>query len=97
MAYVSDSIEALPQPITNSRVGLQIGSIYAGLVAAVYDLLCLASNEEYIQCQLNVQGDYVGEERYSVSDTKRKTMTHKQCKQSRICFLNEWKNNRKRK
>ena len=57
-------------------MGLQIGSIYAGLVAVADDLLYLADNEEDIQCQVHVQGDYAGEERYTVSDTKTKTMTH---------------------
>ena len=60
-------------------MGLQIGSIYAGLVAVADDLLYLADNEEDIQCQVNVQGDYAGEERYTVSYTKTKLMTYNQC------------------
>ena len=40
------------------------------------DLLFMADNEVDMQCQLNGQGDYAGEERYTVSDTKTKTMIH---------------------
>ena len=62
--------------IVSNGVGLQIGSTIAGLVAVADDLLFMADNEEDMQCQLNVQGDYAGEERYTVSDTKTKTMIH---------------------
>ena len=56
--------------------GLQIGSIFAGLVAVANDLLFMADNEEDMQYQFNLQGDFAGEERYTVSDTRTKTMTH---------------------
>ena len=59
-------------------MGLHIGSIYAGLVAVADDLLYLADNEKDMQCKVNVQGDYAGDERYTVRDTKTKTMTHNQ-------------------
>ena len=56
-------LNPLLDSIVQSRLGLQIGSIFAGLVAVADDLLFMADNEEEMQCHLNVQGNYAGEER----------------------------------
>ena len=69
-------LNPLLDSIVRSGVGLQIGSIYAGLVAVADDLLFLADKEEEMQCQLNVLEGYAGEERYTVSDTKTKYMIY---------------------
>ena len=69
-------LNPLLDSIVSNGVGLQIRSIFAGLVAVADDLLFMADNEEDMQCQLNVQDGYAGEERYTVSDTKTKSMTH---------------------
>ncbi|MEW8546332.1 MAG: reverse transcriptase family protein [Candidatus Thiodiazotropha sp.] len=69
-------LNPLLNSIAGGRVGLQVGSIFAGLVAVADDLLFLADTEEEMQCQLNVQGSYACEERYTVSETKTKVMCY---------------------
>ena len=69
-------LNPLLDSVVSNGVGLQIGSIFAGLVAVADDLLFMADNEEDMECQLNVKGGYADEERYTVSDTKAKSMTH---------------------
>ena len=82
-------LNPLLDSIAQSRLGLQIGSIFAGLVAVADDLLFMADNEEEMQCQLNVQGNYAGEERYNVSETKTKSMLYnKTCNQYSVFTMN---------
>ena len=65
-------LNPLLDSIVDNVMGLHIGSICAVLVAVANNFLLMADNEEERQCQLNVQGDYAREERYTVSDTKSK-------------------------
>ena len=70
-------LNPLLDSIVDNGIGLHIGSICAVLVAVADNLLLMADNKEERQGQLNVQGDYAREKRYTVSDTKSKTMIHK--------------------
>ena len=39
-----------------------------------------------MQCQVKVQGDFAGGDRYTISDIKTKKMTHNQCKKVEPIF-----------
>lgn len=52
--------------IAENNVGLQIGSIYSGLVAVADDVLFMADDTEDLQCQLHVQSEYAKRPDYMV-------------------------------
>ena len=52
--------------IAENNVGLQIGSIYCGLVAFADDVLFMADDTEDLQCQLHVQSEYAKRPDYMV-------------------------------
>ena len=43
--------------IADNNIGLQIGSIYCGLVVVADDVLFMADKTEDLQCQLHVQSE----------------------------------------
>ena len=88
-------INPLLDCISEHRLGLQIGSVYCGVVGVADGLLFMSQSRESLHCQLYLQHSYANRERYKVSETKTKTMhfNAKKINQKRTSLLMEklWK------